>query len=138
MTGHHEGRADDTPTVVSLPAGFGPGCAPRAYARLRRVLGGRHGAEVPRLVCDAAAVVRPDLGTLDALARLQLLAHRHGTHVSLRGPDDRLRELLTLSGLDAVLPFEPGGAGSVEPGGQPEQGEQPRLEELGEPHDPPP
>jgi hypothetical protein len=51
--------------------------------------------------------------TLDALARLQLAAHRCGFQVCLRGSSPELRELISFAGLDAVLPDE---ASGVEPG----------------------
>jgi ABC-type transporter Mla MlaB component len=52
--------------------------------------------EVERVGADAV--------TVDALARLQLAAHRHGCQVRLRGASDELRELLGFMGLSAVLP----------------------------------
>ncbi len=56
------------------------------------------------LVCDVAGVVWPDLGTVDALARLQVLAHRLGRRVVLRGAGECLRGLIELAGLTAQLP----------------------------------
>jgi ABC-type transporter Mla MlaB component len=53
--------------------------------------------------CDVRDV-DPDAGTVDALARLQLAARRHGCQVRLRGVSAELRELLAFMGLDAVLP----------------------------------
>jgi anti-anti-sigma regulatory factor len=49
------------------------------------------------------------LGTLDALARLQLAARRLGGEIRLVGPSPELRELIDLAGLGTVLPVEPGG-----------------------------
>jgi anti-anti-sigma regulatory factor len=51
----------------------------------------------------------PTLGTLDALARLQLTARRHGCEIRLVGVSPELRELIAFAGLEAVLPVEPGG-----------------------------
>lgn len=48
--------------------------------------------------------VNPDAVTVEALARLQLVARRHDRQVRLRGASDELRELLAFMGLDAVLP----------------------------------
>jgi len=48
--------------------------------------------------------VNADAVTVDALARLQLVARRQGCQVRLRGASDDLRELLGFMGLDAVLP----------------------------------
>jgi ABC-type transporter Mla MlaB component len=48
--------------------------------------------------------VAPDAVTVDALARLQLAARRHGCQVRLRGASTRLRELVAFMGLSDVLP----------------------------------
>ena len=88
----------------------------------------RSGADV--LVCDVAALQRPDAGTIAALARLQLTARRLGRQVRLRDPSRELRELLDLCGLSEVL--------RVEPARQPEEREQPRgIEERVQGDDPP-
>jgi hypothetical protein len=42
--------------------------------------------------------------TVDALARLQLAAHRRGCKVRLRGASSELVELVTFMGLRDVLP----------------------------------
>jgi ABC-type transporter Mla MlaB component len=55
------------------------------------------------VVCDVAALVDPDLCTLDVLARLQLTARRLGRHVRLRHASWELRKLLALSGLGEVV-----------------------------------
>jgi ABC-type transporter Mla MlaB component len=60
----------------------------------------RSGAEV--VFCDVAGV-DPDAVTVDALARLQLAARRHGCRVRLRHASGDLRELLAFLGLDSVL-----------------------------------
>ena len=54
-------------------------------------------------LCDVAAV-QPDAVTVDALARLQLAAHRRGCQVRLRNASDELLELVGLMGLRDVLP----------------------------------
>ena len=54
-------------------------------------------------VCDVSSV-QVDAVTVDALARLQLGARRHGCQVRLRNPSDELRELLAFMGLRDVLP----------------------------------
>jgi ABC-type transporter Mla MlaB component len=56
-----------------------------------------------RLVCDVARV-EPDAVTVDALARLQLAARRHGCRVLLRGASPELLELVELIGLTDILP----------------------------------
>ena len=54
-------------------------------------------------LCDVHGV-EPDAVTVDALARLQLGAHRHGCQVRLRGASKELVELVEFMGLADVLP----------------------------------
>jgi len=54
-------------------------------------------------LCDVSGVA-PDAVTIDALARLQLAARRHGCQVRLRHASDELLELLAFMGLRDVLP----------------------------------
>ncbi len=54
-------------------------------------------------LCDVSGV-EPDAVTVEALARLQLAATRHGCRVRLRNVSDELRDLLTFMGLRDVLP----------------------------------
>jgi hypothetical protein len=68
----------------------------------------------------------PDLGLVDALARLQLMARRYGCSIRVR-PCDELRELLLLVGLAEVL--------SVEPRREAEEGIQLGVEEVVQPGD---
>lgn len=60
--------------------------------------------DVTRLVCDVEGLTRPDLGAVDALARLQLLARRLDRPLSLRGVSDVLHDLIELAGLVDHLP----------------------------------
>ena len=46
---------------------------------------------------------RPDMGTVDQLARLQLEARRLGCSIRVRNACRELRELIELSGLDDVV-----------------------------------
>jgi ABC-type transporter Mla MlaB component len=55
--------------------------------------------------CDVAGIV-PDAVTVDALARLQLAARRHGCRVRLCNATDELLELVAFMGLEDVLPGE--------------------------------
>ena len=57
-------------------------------------------------ICDVAGV-DPDAVTVDALARLQLAARRHGCQVRLRHASDELLELVAFMGLTDVLPDVP-------------------------------
>lgn len=59
------------------------------------------GAEVA--LCDVRGA-EPDAVTIDALARLQVVARRRGCEVRLRYPSSELRELLAFVGLGDVLP----------------------------------
>ena len=54
-------------------------------------------------LCDVSGV-DPDAVTVDALARLQLAARRHGCQVRLRNASNELLELLGFMGLSEVLP----------------------------------
>ena len=73
-----------------------PGLCDRVCALLSQ-----SGAEV--VFCDVTGV-DPDAVTVDALARLQLAARRHGCQVRLPDASDALLELLTFMGLRDVLP----------------------------------
>ncbi|SCG45571.1 STAS domain-containing protein [Micromonospora siamensis] len=80
------------------------------------------------VVCDVAALVDPDLVTVEALARLRLTARRHGWRLVVDGGHPGLRELAGLLGLARAL---------FEPVGQAEEREQPvGVEEVVEPGDP--
>jgi ABC-type transporter Mla MlaB component len=52
--------------------------------------------------CDVGGV-GADAVTIDALARLQLAAYRHGCKVRLRQPSPQLRDLVAFMGLENVL-----------------------------------
>jgi ABC-type transporter Mla MlaB component len=61
----------------------------------------RSGADIA--LCNVRGI-RPDAVTIDALARLQLAARRHGCQVRLRHASDELLELVDFMGLTDVLP----------------------------------
>jgi ABC-type transporter Mla MlaB component len=73
-----------------------PGLCDRVCALLAE---GRAGVAL----CDVHGV-EPDAVTVDALARLQLGARRHGCQVRLRGASAELLELVEFMGLADVLP----------------------------------
>ncbi len=73
-----------------------PGLCDRVCALLER-----SGAGIA--LCDVAGI-DPDAVTVDALARLQLAARRHGCQVQLRYASDELLELVEFMGLTDVLP----------------------------------
>ena len=64
---------------------------------------GESGVEVA--VCDVAGV-GPDAVTVDALARLQLAARRHGCQVRLRHASQELLDLVNFMGLRDVCPAD--------------------------------
>src|SRR5690606_15314428 len=73
-----------------------PGLCARACAQLQ--------ARGPGVVgCDVRGVV-PDAVTVEALARLQLAARRHGCQVELHHASGELLDLLAFMGLGSVLP----------------------------------
>jgi ABC-type transporter Mla MlaB component len=98
--------------VISGPiaAADVPGLCERAV----QLLAG--GADV--LVCDVAALRRPDAATVDALARLQLTARRLGREIRLRRPSPELRELLDLFGLREVVPEDADATRADDPAGR--------------------
>ena len=75
-----------------------PGLCERVCALL-----GESGVEVA--LCDVAGVV-PDAVTVDALARLQLAARRHGCRVRLRHASKELLDLVDFMGLCDVCPAD--------------------------------
>ncbi|HUQ62330.1 MAG TPA: hypothetical protein VM121_01075 [Acidimicrobiales bacterium] len=72
-------------------------------------------------------VARPDLSTVESLARMQLAARRIGLCVQVRHPSEELCRLLEFSGLRELL---------LEARRQTERSEQLRVDEMVEPGDP--
>jgi ABC-type transporter Mla MlaB component len=72
-----------------------PGLYRRACAQLQRAGGQSLQVEIDGIAADAVAV--------DALARLELAARRHGCRVTLTGAGCELRELIELVGLRELL-----------------------------------
>ncbi|WP_189529544.1 STAS domain-containing protein [Streptomyces roseolilacinus] len=102
---------DDTDPIVLRVGGLiEPADAPRLCGELAALLDGA--APGAAATVDAAALVRPGLAAVDALARLHLTAHRLGHPLTVRNARPDLRALLTLVGLaDRLLrpPDDPGG-----------------------------
>jgi ABC-type transporter Mla MlaB component len=73
-----------------------PGLCARICAELE-------GSSAGSAFCDVRGV-HADAVAVDALARLQLAAHRRGCQVRLRGASDELRSLVAFMGLHDVLP----------------------------------
>jgi ABC-type transporter Mla MlaB component len=68
-----------------------------------RVCGLLEGSGAGVALCDIRGV-EPDAVTVDALARLQLAARRHGCQVRLRHASEELLDLVAFMGLRDVLP----------------------------------
>jgi hypothetical protein len=76
---------------------------------------------VKRIVLyDASALDRPTREDLHRLARLRLEARRNGCDLVLTGVGQRLRLLLTVTGLDELFTIAPERSGPAEPTGRPE------------------
>jgi ABC-type transporter Mla MlaB component len=61
-------------------------------------------ADAPRMVCDVAALGKPDAATIDALCHAALAARRLGWRIELHRCPAELAELIELCGLSHVLP----------------------------------
>jgi ABC-type transporter Mla MlaB component len=56
-------------------------------------------------ICDVEGVADPDVVTVDALARLQLIARRLGLEIRVLHAHGELQDLLALTGLNEVVPL---------------------------------
>lgn len=118
-------------TVLVLVGSIGPQDVEAICARMGAVIGV---GGVGPIVCDVGGLEDPDALTIDALARLQLVATRAGRRLWLRHAPDDLRELVALVGLAGVLPFSV--ALRLETVGQAEEREQCRgVQEEDDPPD---
>lgn len=87
---------------------------PRLCAELETVLATTESAVVD---CDVGGIVEPTLASVEAIARLSLVARRAGgRRLRLRGTAPELQLLLDLVGLGAVVDLD-GGSTTVEAGG---------------------
>ena len=83
--------------MTGAPEGAAEGAPERA--------GERRSERAPVVVlCDAGSLRRPDIGTVDELARLALALRRLGCRFEIRHASPELRDLLALAGLDGALP----------------------------------
>lgn len=81
---------------------------------------------------DVSWITEPDARTLDALARLELVAARHGLRISYENATPALQALLSFSGLASLLVRS-----GLEAGRQAEEREPAGgVEEEGDPGDP--
>lgn len=119
---------DDLPPTPLVDSADGPALCERVRSLL-------DGSRARAVVCDVGALTDADLGTVDALTRLELTAQRLGGSVWLSHVSAELGELLVLAGLRDVVPCLTELA--VDAIRQPEDGEEPRrVEEEGDPTDP--
>jgi anti-anti-sigma regulatory factor len=84
------------------------------------------------IVVDVSALADPDELALEALARLQLAAHRLGASIRLHGACGELADLLDLAGLSDVLPTVESG---IDADRQVEEREQTLVDEEVDPGD---
>jgi hypothetical protein len=87
------------PFLLVVPAPQGPSCV----ARLTRGVADLVAAGWDPVVCDVAALSRPDLLAVDAVARMQLSARRHGGSIRLLAVPAALADLLDLAGLGGLV-----------------------------------
>jgi len=106
---------------------------PGLCERVRALL---EGSNADLVICDVSALVDPDAVTVDALARLQLIARRFGRQVQLHQACRGLQELIALMGLSEVVPLS-AELPPLESRGQAEEREPARgIEEETDPADP--
>jgi len=94
--------AADAPQTIDFAIG-GPIACTDLPGLCRRACAVLEGSAVDVALCDVSGV-QPDAMTVDALARLQLAAQRHGCQVRLRQASSELLELVAFMGLRDVLP----------------------------------
>lgn len=90
-----------SPAVLVLSGRVTRAGTPRLCADLEAILATSEAAVVD---CDVGGVVEPDLASVEALARLSLVARRAGgRRLRLRGTPPELQLLLDLVGLGEVV-----------------------------------
>ncbi|ORT54026.1 STAS domain-containing protein [Streptomyces sp. CB03238] len=96
---------DTTDPKIFLVVGvIEPADVPRLCEELTELLSGSGGGDVGcDVICDIGGVTRPNLVTVEALARLRLTAQRLGRRMTVRNAQPAVRELLELVGLDGLL-----------------------------------
>jgi len=97
------GPADEAPSTIALVLSgrLARSDVPVMLERIGRLL---EGTSTGTIDCDVAAVIDPDLVTVDALAALQLWARRLGRPLRFQDASPELRELIALAGLSGTLP----------------------------------
>jgi hypothetical protein len=114
--------------VIAGP--IGEGDDPRLCERLRHIIN----SDGELIVCDVGALPA-NVRTIEALARLQLTARRHGHRIRLQRASNELQQLIEFVGLADVLETRPALRGRS---GNAEEREHPRgVEERVDRDDPP-
>jgi anti-anti-sigma regulatory factor len=88
--------ADPSTIVVEIGRRIDRADIPPLCARVRLAL---DASDAELVVCDVAALTKPDCVAVDALARVQLTVMRAGRRLRLRGVSPELRSLLCFVGL---------------------------------------
>jgi ABC-type transporter Mla MlaB component len=96
-------ESDTLVLIVSGPIGRTE--TAKVCGRVRELL---QSCDASAIVCDVAALVDPDVITVETLARVQLTARRAGHRIRLRHACNELKQLLDLMGLSEVLPVSCG------------------------------
>jgi hypothetical protein len=122
---------DPTTGLFVIPRPIGDGDAPRLCERLRIIINSSDGELI---FCDVSALPA-NVRTIEALARLQLTARRHGRRIRLQRASRELQQLIEFVGLSEVLAARPPLRGRS---GNAEEREHPRgVEERVDRDDPP-
>lgn len=106
-------QADDSVPTIPVFAIRGPITRDDLPGLCARVCGVLSDSPAAVVACQVPGVA-PDAVAVDALARLQLAARRHGCRVVLVGASPELIELVALMGLADVLTQDAGEARSAE------------------------
>jgi ABC-type transporter Mla MlaB component len=88
------------PIVLAVGDRITPADIPGLCARARMLL---ERSDTDLVTCDVSAIADPDAITVDALARLQLTARRHGGAIRFHDAGRALQELVAFVGLRDVL-----------------------------------
>ncbi|WP_406453996.1 STAS domain-containing protein [Streptomyces sp. NBC_00876] len=90
-----------SPAALVLSGRVTRAVTPRLCADLEAILATSEAAVVD---CDVGGILHPDLASVEAIARLSLVARRAGgRRLRLRGTPPELQLLLDLVGLDDVI-----------------------------------
>jgi anti-sigma B factor antagonist len=103
LTLHVTVTSDDATVVVAFTGDLDLSVANEARARLDEAIDRAVAADIPRLVLDASALGFCDSTGLTIIVRAREFAAQRGVRFSVVGLSGPLRELLRLTGLDAIL-----------------------------------